>query len=178
MLPYTETAFASQTLSSRTTNLNPFLMISWDGLLSCVPESDDWTEIRDLATVFEETTEDVEIITYINCPVNGGGRPPPATTYGGFYGAAFNRAGDAAGVAWWVNDGQTGQTKAQIAQSFVTIAGRNDIATFSGNPISLAALANETVLTSTTSYSYGSGGKLISTTTGTNFDGTTFTEIK
>ena len=191
MLPYTETAFASQTLSSRTTNLNPFLMIKWDGLLSCVPASDDWTEVRDNATIFEETTEDVEIITYINCPVNGGGGPPPpppplpATTYGGFYGAAFDRAGEAAGVAWWVNDSTNlGVSKQQIAEHFISSKENTDAiaanAALGGvfNPISLETLMQESVLTSTTSYSYGSGGKLISTTTGTNFDGTTFTEIK
>jgi len=68
MLPYTEVTFASQSLSSRTTNLNPFLVISWDGILEVDPPVDEWVEIRDRATVFEEDTEVNEVVNYVDCP--------------------------------------------------------------------------------------------------------------
>lgn len=76
MLPYTETAFASQPLSSRVTNINPFLVVKWDGVLSVSPPADDWVEVRNLPTVFESKTETVEVKNYVPCPVvdyGGGG---------------------------------------------------------------------------------------------------------
>lgn len=76
MLPYTETSFASQPLSSRVTNINPFLVVKWDGVLSVNPPADDWVEVRTLPTVFESKTEEVEVQNYVPCPVvvsSGGG---------------------------------------------------------------------------------------------------------
>ena len=43
---YTEKVFAEQPLSSRITNLNPFLVISWDGILTVDPPSMFWAETR------------------------------------------------------------------------------------------------------------------------------------
>jgi hypothetical protein len=129
MLPYTETVFASQTLSSRTTNLNPFLMISWSGILDIYPKSDDWTEIRDLPVIFESKTETNTVTNYIPCPPPpppeprrpdpdpiiiveppqppDPPRPPlPATTYGGLYGTVIGRPGEEAGVDFWVAAGR------------------------------------------------------------------------
>lgn len=73
MLPYTEEVFANQPLSSRVTNLNPFLMISWNGTLDIQPPGDYWVEMVDLPTVYESTTETVEIKVYVD--------PPPPPTY-------------------------------------------------------------------------------------------------
>lgn len=61
MLPYTEAVFAQQPLSSRVTNLNPFLVIKWDGVLVVDPPADQWTEVLDLPTIFEYQ---LETITY------------------------------------------------------------------------------------------------------------------
>lgn len=59
MLPYTETPFAQQPLSSRVTNLNPFLVIRWDGTVECYPATDQWVEILELPTIFESVVESV-----------------------------------------------------------------------------------------------------------------------
>jgi hypothetical protein len=191
MLPYTETVFASQTLSSRTTNLNPFLMISWSGILDINPKSDDWTEIRDLPVIFESKTETNIVQNYISCPP----RPPlPATTYGGLYGTVIGRAGEEAGVAYWVAQGEA-VTRASFntaAAATYTNYGNNAYVNSDGsksatttsyqitrnNPLSADALARETVLTSTTTYSYGAGRSIVATTTGTNLDGTTFSQSR
>jgi hypothetical protein len=214
MLPYTETVFASQTLSSRTTNLNPFLMISWSGILDINPKSDDWTEIRDLPVIFESTTETNTVNNYIPCPppplppprrpdppVIVDPRPPrpprpplPATTYGGLYGRVIGRAGEEAGVAYWVAQGEAVTRASFNASAAATYSNygnnayvnsdgsRSDAATSyqitRNNPLSAEALARETVLTSTTTYSYGAGNSIVATTTGTNLDGTTFSQTR
>lgn len=43
-LPYTETTFAKQPLSSRQTNLNPFLSFGWTGHMKMSPSFDNWIE--------------------------------------------------------------------------------------------------------------------------------------
>lgn len=74
-LPYTEEVFIDQSFSSRVTNLNPFLVIKWDGILEIVPESDSWIEIQDLPEVFESRTEEVPVYVYASCP-----EPDPGPT--------------------------------------------------------------------------------------------------
>lgn len=59
MLPYTERTLAEQPYSSRVTNLNPFLVISWVGNMTVSPAADHWVEIVDLPTIFNETTETI-----------------------------------------------------------------------------------------------------------------------
>lgn len=190
MLPFTETVFAQQQLSSRVTNINPFQVISWNGVMSIIPSSDDWVEMRDLPTVFESTTEDVFVDSYVGCPVfdwsvweptSGGGEvivpappPLPATTYGGIYGRVLDRAGDIEGVNYWISKGAE-----DISRNFILAAYEN---TSRGtedqfHPGSMTVVTGSTVLTSTTVYDYV-GGSLVSTTTGTNVDGTTFTDIQ
>ena len=60
-LPYTETTLISQTLSSRVTNLNPFLVISWNGVLDITPKSDTWIEIVDKPEITIRRTETVRV---------------------------------------------------------------------------------------------------------------------
>lgn len=67
-LPYTETRLITQPLSSRITNLNPFLMISWNGLLSVTPASDSWIEILDLPAIVVNKTETTTINRWVNFP--------------------------------------------------------------------------------------------------------------
>lgn len=67
-LPYTESRLISQPLSSRVTNLNPFLVISWNGVLSVTPSTDSWIEILDLPTVVVNRTENVTVTRFVNFP--------------------------------------------------------------------------------------------------------------
>ena len=68
-LPYTEKVLAEQPYSSRVTNLNPFLVISWTGSLSVFPNSDHWIETLDLPTIFNEKTEEVVITVNVPSPL-------------------------------------------------------------------------------------------------------------
>ena len=61
MLPYTEAVFAQQPLSSRITNLNPFQIIRWDGVVLCDPPTDFWVETMTLPTIYEKINEVVTI---------------------------------------------------------------------------------------------------------------------
>lgn len=188
MLPYTETVFASQTLSSRTTNLNPFLMISWSGILDINPKSDDWTEIRDLPVIFESKTETNIVYNYISCPP----LPPlPATTYGGLYGTVIGRAGEKAGIDYWVSTGEANTKASFNASANATYnsygqgayvnsdSSKSDTNTgmqiLKNNPLSAEALANERYLSTTTSYSYGAGRSIVATTVAIDFEGRTTT---
>lgn len=68
-LPYVEGIFAEQNLSSRVTNLNPFLVISWDGVVTLAPTSDSWTEVLDLPEIFDSRTDTVIVTTWVPAPV-------------------------------------------------------------------------------------------------------------
>lgn len=68
-LPYTEKVFATQGVSSRITNLNPFLVISWDGTLRLTPNSDSWIETFDLPEIFNRRTETVTVTRWVPSPI-------------------------------------------------------------------------------------------------------------
>ena len=107
MLPYTEVVFAAQKLSSRTTNINPFLMIKWLGVLGVVPASDTWVEIRDdPQNIFESTTETVDVVRYVSCPSYGGGYSSPPAKAGlinTLYQNILGRSADSGGLSQWTN---------------------------------------------------------------------------
>ena len=107
MLPYTEVVFAAQKLSSRTTNINPFLMIKWLGVLGVVPASDTWVEIRDdPQNIFESTTETVDVVRYVSCPSYGGGYSSPPAQSGlinTLYQNILGRNADSGGLSQWTN---------------------------------------------------------------------------
>jgi hypothetical protein len=186
MLPFTEVAFASQTLSSRVTNLNPFLVVKWNGVLSIVPPSDSWVDIRDLPELFETKTEESIVVVYIPCPVY---YPPPtyyydpptynypsvpalpATSYGGFYGAQLNREGEAKGVADWVNFAATG---GNLAAAFSNAAITNYISGSEQSYNTSNYGVDQSVITSTTTYAYDSQNRVVASTSGVNINGTTF----
>jgi hypothetical protein len=67
-LPYTESKLISQPFSSRITNLNPFLMISWNGVLRVTPSSDSWIEIRDLPRIVINNSETTVVTRWVNFP--------------------------------------------------------------------------------------------------------------
>jgi hypothetical protein len=67
-LPYTETRLITQPLSSRVTNLNPFLVISWNGVLGVTPASDSWIEFLDKPQIVVNRTETTTISRWVNFP--------------------------------------------------------------------------------------------------------------
>ena len=69
MLPYTESVFAQQNVSQRVTNLNPFMIVKWNGTLTVTPSRDSWTETLDLPTVYTTSEEVVTIVVWIPAPV-------------------------------------------------------------------------------------------------------------
>lgn len=178
MLPYTESVFAQQSLSSRVTNVNPFLMISWNGILDINPPSDDWVEVQESPTIFEQKTEEIIVNQPFPCPADPPRPPLPPPVYGGWYGEVLGRAGETGGVDFW-KEAKTSNSAAEVAAAFLNSAAfnanRGAEPTF--NKISASQLASNKVLTSTTTYSYDSRGKLVATTTGVNLDGTTFTKV-
>lgn len=120
-LPYTEETFASQTLSSRVTNINPFLVVSWDGIASVTPNSDTWTEVRDLPTIFDARTETNTVTVYQPCPPPP---PQPIIRYDGLYGTTLNREGEQEGVEYWVNRYKETSDE-QVIKEFAHIALEN-----------------------------------------------------
>lgn len=58
-LNYTTTTFAAQPLSSRITNLNPFLITSWTGILSLTPSQDSWVDLAYAPDVFSTRVNNV-----------------------------------------------------------------------------------------------------------------------
>ena len=65
-MDYAEQTLISQPLSSRITNVNPFLIIKWDGILRIDPPKDEWVEVLDLPTIFEKKTEYVQVGTPVS----------------------------------------------------------------------------------------------------------------
>ena len=58
-LPYYDTLFASATLSSRITNVNPFNVFSWNGILQLNPPMDLWTDRIDNPDIVINTTNTI-----------------------------------------------------------------------------------------------------------------------
>ena len=77
---YTETPLIKQPLSSRVTNLNPFLVVAWSAMASVSPREDVWVEMNDLPTVFETETEYIDVQVPIPCPPPPPAQPPVVTT--------------------------------------------------------------------------------------------------
>jgi hypothetical protein len=111
-LPYTEVVFARQPFSSRITNINPFSVFSWHGMMTITPKSDSWEEIQNLPsvlnvnnrvvnnTVINVVTETVDVlrpwnwvppagarVSFAPAPVPVVSSPPPAASGGGCFAA-------------------------------------------------------------------------------------------
>ena len=67
-LPYTESRLISQPLSSRVTNINPFLIISWNGILEVTPAKDSWIEVVNLPEVVINKTETIVVNRVVQFP--------------------------------------------------------------------------------------------------------------
>jgi hypothetical protein len=69
-LPFTEVVFAQQNVSSRVTNVNPFAVYTWTGVMTLTPSSDSWVETEFLPTIFNETVKNETVEVTVNRPWN------------------------------------------------------------------------------------------------------------
>ena len=76
-LPYTDVPLVSQLTSTRVTNLNPFMVFSWEGALTIEPPSDSWSEIEQLGTIRNSRTETVVIRREVRVEIPAPPPPPP-----------------------------------------------------------------------------------------------------
>ena len=60
-LPYTDEVLAKQPISSRITNINPFAVFSWVGILNLLPSVDTWSEVENLPPIINNRTTVVTI---------------------------------------------------------------------------------------------------------------------
>jgi hypothetical protein len=74
-LPYKEVAFITQPFSTKVTNINPFLVIGWEGVMRLNPNSDSWIETEDLPDIINNVRRTV----YIDVP---GPTPPTPSSPG------------------------------------------------------------------------------------------------
>ena len=72
-LPYTHVPLITQNTSTRVTNLNPFMVFSWEGFMTIEPPFDTWVEMQDLPTIFK--TEQKTVV--VRAPVTRPAPPPP-----------------------------------------------------------------------------------------------------
>lgn len=70
-LPYTNVVLASQPVSSKITNINPFAVFSWVGKMVLFPQSDIWTEVEYLPDIINNTSETITETITIHKPFNG-----------------------------------------------------------------------------------------------------------
>lgn len=60
-LPYIIKPLISQKKSTRILNLNPYLVLNWEGMLTLMPSFDNWVETENLPEVFNSTTNTVTV---------------------------------------------------------------------------------------------------------------------
>lgn len=60
-LPYVHKALVSQKKSTRVLNLNPYLVLSWEGMLTLVPAHDSWIETEYLPDIFNSVSDTVTV---------------------------------------------------------------------------------------------------------------------
>lgn len=60
-MPYTEVPFINQNISTRVTNINQFLLISWEGHLTIVPPIDNWIDTEYLPEIFNTVNNTVVV---------------------------------------------------------------------------------------------------------------------
>lgn len=108
-LPFTEKVFAKQSVSSRVTNLNPFLVIKWDGKLTVTPNSDSWIDVIDLPEIFDQRTETVVVTRWVPAPVDANSQNSNTnrTRGGGNWNGSFG-TGNTGTVGGWGSGGADG----------------------------------------------------------------------
>ncbi len=60
-MPYTEVPFINQGVSTRVTNINQFLLISWQGHLTVVPPIDNWIDTEYLPEIYNTVNNTVTV---------------------------------------------------------------------------------------------------------------------
>jgi hypothetical protein len=65
-LPYTDFAVVRQPFSTKITNVNPFLVISWVGNMTLSPSSDSWIETENLPAIINTVNREVVITRTLN----------------------------------------------------------------------------------------------------------------
>jgi hypothetical protein len=60
-MPFTEVPFISQKTSTRVTNINHFLLISWEGRLTLVPPIDNWIDTEYLPQIYNVVNNTVTV---------------------------------------------------------------------------------------------------------------------
>lgn len=76
-LPYTTKVFSEQKKSTRVTNINPFAVFSWVGIMTLVPASDSFVDTVILPPVYETITNVVIETIVINVPRAWNFQPVP-----------------------------------------------------------------------------------------------------
>jgi hypothetical protein len=87
-MPYTSVALASQPMSSRITNINPFSVFSWKGNMNLVPSKDSWVTVEELPDNYTSSVETIYITRPYVPPV------PPSSS------ASFHSSGSVVDFTW------------------------------------------------------------------------------
>ena len=87
-MPYTSAVLASQPMSSRITNINPFSVFSWKGNMNLVPSKDSWVTVEELPDNYTSSVETVYITRPYVPPV------PPSSS------ASFHSSGSVVDFTW------------------------------------------------------------------------------
>lgn len=83
-LPYTEVPFITQATSTRVTNVNPFMVFAWTGVMTINPPSDSWVETEDLPSIMNNVDNVVTVTREERVEV-----PTPITPPAGATAATF-----------------------------------------------------------------------------------------
>lgn len=191
MLPYTEVVFAQQPLSSRVTNINPFAVISWNGVLAVNPPSDQWVDVIELPTIFETREEFIDLLIVPPTPQPPVStaipvRPPRTpeivvrqdTDFSTVTGVTPTRSNETTAVNWWTStlDTQSAsnalaaaaidQSNVGVTRSILDISLSAQVDTMftqqvSAFPTSLSVVGPTSTLQSTTSLVFGGTQRIV-----------------
>lgn len=125
-LPYTEAIMASQPVSSKITNINPFAVFSWTGKLVIFPESDIWAEIEYLPTVINNITETTTEYVTITRPYTGTMPTQLWDNTGSLTGAINVSQSSAISVTSFMQDGSDGDDSIISAGTVNDVGGDGD----------------------------------------------------
>lgn len=108
-LPYTETVFAKVAQATRITNLNPFMLVHWNGTMTLVPPSLEWVEVFDNPEIVVNITQTIFEDQVVPTPA-----PSPAASPTSGSGSSQFVIGPSGGssstpisskpTVWWINE--------------------------------------------------------------------------
>ena len=76
-LPYVEVEMIKQNTSTRITNVNPFMIFAWEGIMTIHPSIDSWVETEDLPTIYRTNTETINVTREVRYDPPPPPAPPP-----------------------------------------------------------------------------------------------------